>query len=86
MFDVRRTTDEAPWFAFRRSGRQTYPISWQGWLLTLAYALFVPVMVGVAVDFGSPAVTMAVLVIIAVVTIVYLAVIAHRTRGSNSDA
>jgi hypothetical protein len=86
MFDVRRTTDEAPWFAYWRSGRQTYPISLRGWALTIAFAIFLPTMVGIAAAVGNPAVSMGILAIIAIVATVYLAAIARHTRGTNDDA
>ena len=86
MFNIRRTTDEAPWFAYRRSGRQTYPIALKGWLLTIAFAIFLPTMVGVAAAVGNPAVSLGILALIAIVATVYLAVIARHTRGTNDDA
>ena len=33
------------WFVRRRMTGRTYPVTWQGWLVTLAFAAFVIAMV-----------------------------------------
>ena len=59
---------------------QAYPISWQGWLLTLAYSVFVLVMVGLAEELGNRPFTYGVIAFVVLVTFAYVRVIYRHLR------
>lgn len=55
MLEITRGADEhrSYWFASTRWGVQAYPVTWQGWLLTLGYTIFILAMVGAADAVGK---------------------------------
>ena len=71
-------SDDGPeWFAPKRYGYGSGPpVSWQGWALTLAY---VAVAIGVSVRFKAQ--PLALIAIVAPVTVVFCVIAAKTTKG-----
>jgi hypothetical protein len=69
--------DGPEWFAPKRYGYGSGPpISWQGWALTLAY-----VAVAIAVSLRFKAQPLALIAILAPVTVVFCVIAAKTTKG-----
>jgi hypothetical protein len=71
------SNDDAKWFAPKRYGYGAgLPIKWQGWALTIGFALFT---IGIALEFAQE--TRQLIAILLPVTAAFLLTCARTTKG-----
>ena len=80
MLETKTARERGIWFASTRWGVQAYPVTWQGWLATLAYTVFVIAMVGFAEAMPRGPITFGVIAFVFVVTGFYLHLIFRHLR------
>ena len=71
------------WFVRRRMTGRTYPVTWQGWLVTLAFAAFVIAMVVLGAVIAVTTFVIAVIVAIFLVAFAYLRLVFRHSSGAR---
>ncbi len=74
------------WFVRTSYTGQAYPVTWQGWLATLAFAAFVVTMVILGVIIAATAFVIAVIVAVFLVAFAYLRFVFRHSRASRNVA
>lgn len=71
--------DDRPWFKAKRFGLGAYPVTWQGWLLTLAYVGILAAITRLRHHGGAPEALWWTIVTAA--TLAFVAIARRKTRG-----
>jgi len=71
------------WFVRTSYTGQAYPVTWQGWLTTLAFAAFVIAMVILGAVIAATAFVIAVIVAVFLVAFAYLSFAFRHSRKSR---
>ena len=71
------------WFVRTRYTGQAYPVTWQGWLATIAFAAFVIAMVILGAFIAVAAFVIAVVVAVFLVAFAYLRFVFRHSRKSR---
>ena len=71
------------WFVRRRFTGRTYPVTWQGWVVTLAFAAFVIAMMILGAVIAVTAFVVAGIAAVFLVAFAYLRLVFRHSSGSR---